>query len=243
MGDPVVHFEINGPDGPALVKFYTELFGWKAQESEGEYFIVDTQAGSGINGGVGTIREGRPAGVMFYASSPDLQASLKKAESLGGSIALPIVKMEMVTFAKVADPEGNVVGIVAPGEGEPPPRTQGDGREVGWWEVLGKDASGLRDFYLELFGWTINQSVEGMEYYLIDTDSGGVGIYGGIGASPDGQPHVNVYARVDDLQKYCEIAESLGGKVIAPPTQAGENTQIATFADPQGNTFGLFVGM
>src|SRR6184192_2914348 len=119
MGDPVVHFEINGPDGPALVKFYTELFGWKAQESEGEYFIVDTQAGSGINGGVGTIREGWPAGVMFYASSPDLQASLKKAESLGGSIALPIVEMEMVTFAKVADPEGNVVGIVAPGEGEP----------------------------------------------------------------------------------------------------------------------------
>ena len=29
MGDPVVHFEVVGRDGPALQSFYSELFGWK----------------------------------------------------------------------------------------------------------------------------------------------------------------------------------------------------------------------
>ena len=32
MGDPVVHFEIAGPDGPALQQFYRDLFGWKIDE-------------------------------------------------------------------------------------------------------------------------------------------------------------------------------------------------------------------
>ena len=31
MGNPVVHFEVNGPDGSALEKFYCELFGWAMQ--------------------------------------------------------------------------------------------------------------------------------------------------------------------------------------------------------------------
>ena len=28
MGNPVVHFEIGGPDGPVLRQFYSDLFGW-----------------------------------------------------------------------------------------------------------------------------------------------------------------------------------------------------------------------
>ena len=29
MGNPVVHFEIAGPDGLVLQQFYRDLFGWK----------------------------------------------------------------------------------------------------------------------------------------------------------------------------------------------------------------------
>lgn len=59
MGSPVVHFEIMGPDGPALSAFYADLFGWSTQHMpEMNYTVVDTRAGSGINGGIGTTAEG-----------------------------------------------------------------------------------------------------------------------------------------------------------------------------------------
>ena len=29
MGNPVVHFEIAGPDGPVLQQFYRDLFRWE----------------------------------------------------------------------------------------------------------------------------------------------------------------------------------------------------------------------
>jgi uncharacterized protein len=243
MGNPVVHFEINTPDPPSLAKFYSELFGWKTQEFMGGYFVIDTQAGSGINGGIGsTQQQGNPPGVAFYVESADLNATLEQAASLGGSTAMPIVEMEMVTFAKIADPEGNQVGIVLAGEG--PGVSPGDGRELGWWEILGPTPARLRDFYTQLFGWKVQSSVtEGFEYHMIDTDASGRGINGGIGSSPDGKPHVNLYAGVDDLQKSCEVAESLGAKIVMPPTQMAENTRIAMFVDPQDNTFGMYEGM
>jgi len=43
---------------------------------------------------------------------------------------------------------------------------------------------------------------------------------------------------VDDLQKYLDRAESLGGKTIVPPTDMG-GVQFAHLADPQGTGFGL----
>ena len=35
MGNPVIHFEVTGKDGPALVSFYEKLFGWKTSAVEG----------------------------------------------------------------------------------------------------------------------------------------------------------------------------------------------------------------
>src|SRR5437588_4251353 len=90
MGNPVVHFDISGPDAAALQSFYGELFGWAVTSlPEMEYALVDTQAGSGINGGIGTSRDGN-GGVTFYVFSEDLQASLDKAESLGGRTTQPV---------------------------------------------------------------------------------------------------------------------------------------------------------
>ena len=43
----------------------------------------------------------------------DLQATLDKAESLGGKTTMPIMEIPgMVTLAQFSDPDGNVIGIV-----------------------------------------------------------------------------------------------------------------------------------
>ncbi len=51
--------------------------------------------------------------VTFYVQVDDLDAYLKKAESLGGRTVVPPTEIpNMVTFAMFSDPDGNAVGLV-----------------------------------------------------------------------------------------------------------------------------------
>ena len=66
MAHAVVHFEIGGPDDQQLAEFYSRLLGWTMQPVPPiDYTLVDTQAGAGINGGIGNSPDGAPS-VMFY---------------------------------------------------------------------------------------------------------------------------------------------------------------------------------
>ena len=113
MADPVIHFEVTGKDGPALVSFYEKLFGWKTSAVEGMGYALVEKEGDGIGGGIGTSQDGTTS-VTFYVSVDDPQAALDKAESLGGKIVLPVMTIPgMVTLGQFADIEGNVVGVVA----------------------------------------------------------------------------------------------------------------------------------
>jgi uncharacterized protein len=99
------------------------------------------------------------------------------------------------------------------------------------------------DFYRELFGWKIEggPAPEGGGFVHANVDTGGPGAQGGISSSPTGQPHVMMYARVDDLNEDVSRAESLGGTIATPPMKVDEHTSIAVFQDPQGTTFGLYI--
>jgi uncharacterized protein len=111
MGNPVIHFEVVGKDGPKLHKFYSDLFGWKINaDNPMNYGIVDN-GGEGINGGVGQSPDGQRQ-VTWYVQVDSIDDSLKKAEGMGGKTVMPRTEMDMVTLAMVADPEGNVVGLV-----------------------------------------------------------------------------------------------------------------------------------
>jgi predicted enzyme related to lactoylglutathione lyase len=237
MANPVVWFEVLGPEPEQTAKFYLELFGWHTQALEGGYTTVDTFGGGGINGGVGKSDDGKVS-TKVYVLVDDLQETLDKAGTLGGSTVVPITEMSVVTFAQFSDPAGNVVGLL------PPPTdrdgggvSEGDGVPVDWFEILGPDPKALWSFYRDLFGWEIHEG--GTEQFLYgEVHHEGIG--GGIGSTPDGRPHVNVYAHVDDLHKYLERAESLGGKTVMPPMDM-QNISFAMLADPQGSAFGLYV--
>jgi uncharacterized protein len=241
MAYPVVHFEVVGADGLELQKFYAELFGWHIQNSPEmlNYGVVDTHAGEGINGGVGGTPDGTPI-VTFYAAVPDPQAILDKAVKLGGQVAMPVNEIpNVVTLAQFIDPQGNRIGIIKDDPAvEGPGVSPGSNPPVDWFEILGTDAKALHDFYAELFGWKIEVAPNAtIEYGQIDAEPKGAA--GGIGASPTGKPMVTVYAKVDDLNKYLERAESLGGKTVLEPMDI-DTVSVAQFADPLGNVFGLY---
>ena len=82
MGNPVVHFEIAGPDGPALQQFYQDLFGWNVQvqgPEMGNYGVVMWTEG-GIGGGIMGTTDDMPVSnyVTFYIQVDDIQAALDK---------------------------------------------------------------------------------------------------------------------------------------------------------------------
>jgi predicted enzyme related to lactoylglutathione lyase len=113
MANPVIHFEVTGKDGDALVTFYEQLFGWSTQPVPGLGYSLVEKEGDGIAGGIGTSQNG-PGMVTFYVQVEDPQAALDQAESLGGKTVMPVTTIpDTVTLALFADPEGHVVGLVA----------------------------------------------------------------------------------------------------------------------------------
>jgi uncharacterized protein len=111
MGRPVVHFEVVGKDGERLQQFYGDLFDWEIDANNPMKYGIVRKEGEGIGGGVGASPDGT-AHLTFYVNVDDINRYLEKAESMGGKTVMPRTEMEMVTFALVADPEGNVIGLV-----------------------------------------------------------------------------------------------------------------------------------
>ena len=119
MGQPVVHFEVTGKDGKALSGFFSELFDWDIDANNPMgYGIVDREKnlgadGIGIGGGIATGPEGYPGHVTFYVEVPDVEASLAKAEGLGGTRMMgPEEVMEGLVIGLFTDPEGHVIGVM-----------------------------------------------------------------------------------------------------------------------------------
>ena len=119
MGDPVVHFEVVGQDGPALQSFYSEVFGWKINaDNPMSYGMVErtdnvNPEGVGIGGGVGQGPPGYPGHVTFYVEVADVEAALSKAESLGATRMMgPDEPMPGLVIGMFADPEGHTIGVV-----------------------------------------------------------------------------------------------------------------------------------
>ena len=108
------------------------------------------------------------------------------------------------------------------------------------WEITGKDAPKLQQFYADLFGWNVDSN-NPMNYGLVDTQTED-GINGGIAHEQESATRVTVYVQVDDLQAYLDKAESLGGKTILPPTVIPDTVTLAMFTDPEGNIMGMVAG-
>lgn len=122
MGAPVVHFEVVGQDGPALNKFYSELFGWEIDSNNPiGYGMIPREGnlnpdGIGIGGGIMGAMPGMPehsGHVTVYVEVPDIEVALKQAEALGGTRRMgPDDVPGGPTIGQFADPEGHLIGLI-----------------------------------------------------------------------------------------------------------------------------------
>src|SRR5690348_8938167 len=109
MPNPVVHWEIIGPDGLLLQKFYGDLFDWQV-DANNPYSYGIVQPGSGPGGGIAPSPDGARR-VSVYIEVDDLQAYLDKAARLGGTTVLPPTDMGDFWIAMFSDPAGNITGL------------------------------------------------------------------------------------------------------------------------------------
>ena len=112
------------------------------------------------------------------------------------------------------------------------------GSPVVHFEIMGGDGPALQKFYSETFGWKINAE-NPMDYGMADTDSGGNGIGGGVGASEDGKPFTTVYIEVGNVSEKLSEVEAAGGTVVMPETVVPGMVTFGLFSDPQGNVVGV----
>jgi uncharacterized protein len=72
--------------------------------------------GVGIGGGVGQAPDGYAGHLTVYVGVPDVEASLAKAESLGGTRMMgPETVMEGVEIGLFVDPECRTIGVIRSG--------------------------------------------------------------------------------------------------------------------------------
>jgi len=82
----IVHIEIPTNNSKESADFYQKLFGWHIEHfEEMNYTMWDPHEGPG--GGFSPVSEGaKPGEVMIYVNSEDIEADLKRAAELGGTI-------------------------------------------------------------------------------------------------------------------------------------------------------------
>jgi predicted enzyme related to lactoylglutathione lyase len=111
------------------------------------------------------------------------------------------------------------------------------GNPVVHFEVIGRDAQALQNFYKHAFDWQIEPAIPN---YAIARPGGEGSISGGIGSAMEGGAgHVTFYVAVPDLEAALSKIKSLGGSTVMEPSDVPEGPSIAMFADPEGHVVGL----
>lgn len=110
-----------------------------------------------------------------------------------------------------------------------------------WLELMTTDVEAAKQFYAELFGWTLeDMPMPGMEEQGLTYTVFGMGKdrFGGIMPmqcdEPGTPPGWGSYITVEDADATAAKAEALGGKVLLPPRDIPGVGRFCMIQDPQG---------
>ncbi len=235
--------DLGTPDAVAATRFYTTLFGWTAEarptESDAFYTMLHADGRS-----VAALyqQEAPPNGPphwLSYICVASVSDAAGRARGLGGAVLMePFDVLDVGRMAMVRDPAGAVVALWEPrrhaGAG-----VVGEPGSMCWNELATTDTARAGAFYSALFDWTAATQPMGATVYTLFTAHGAarggmMAIAASWGAVP---PHWLLYFAVSDCDGSTALAQSLGGAVRVPPTDAPGVGRFAILADPQGAAF------
>ncbi len=115
MAHPVLHAEIPSEDPDVTRRFFADLFGWKIAPKAPS---LATRFDTGVQGGTFVAispRQSAEDEVLFFVAPEDVEATLARAEQVGGSIVQPAQHVPGTSFGVFADAQGHRVGIASNG--------------------------------------------------------------------------------------------------------------------------------
>ncbi len=112
-----------------------------------------------------------------------------------------------------------------------------------WFEITTTDVPAAKRYYGELFGWTFDDMPmpDGSPYAMAKVKGNtvcGITTLTGEAKKMGAPPHLLSYVAVDDTDAIAAKVPGLGGKVLAPPMDAGPG-RMAVIQDPTGGVFAL----
>lgn len=228
-------------------RFYSELFGWEAQQpspEHGGYFMFN-RAGIAVAGAMGDMGEARADNTWkpFFATK-NIERTLELAAARGATVHLPAMAIgDLGSQAVIVDPAGALTGIWQPGSF--PGFTVI--HEHGTPSFIAIDVHDYHTevvFYRQVFGWApLEEEVDGHHYagYMDpDTNRPVAGIGDEVESLAPGEvPSWSVFWQSDDVDASVVKVSALGGAVLTEPADQGLG-RVARVADPFGARFWLF---
>lgn len=236
-------------DPAAARRFYTELFGWRAEDApmpggEGAYTIL--YQGDAMVGALyeisGAMKEhGVPPHWKSYIAVEDVDAAAAQVATLGGSIDEPPFDVPGVArMAAVRDPEGASF-VLYRASGEVGLQRVNEPGAYCWSELYVRDPARASEFYGQLLGWVTHESPgsDGNPYYELGPAQG-PSVAGMMKIRPEwGEvpPSWTVYFQVADLDASLAMLTSLSGSTVMPAMDVPEVGRFAMVTDPTGAHF------
>lgn len=236
----VAWVDLSTPDVDAAASFYSALLGWDIQAEDtpmGRYVIGMVPAGPAA-GMMAPVPEaaGAPPAWNVYVAVDDIDSTWSQAIAAGATpVQAPMEVPGGDRVASFVDPAGAAIGVMQ--QAPDGSMVFGDAGAVAWIETDSRDPATSRQFYEQLFGWTVDES----DTYTVFSSVGGQAA--GLMAMPPGVPdevpsYWLVYFAVDDVDAAVALTSELGG---TPATEAMtvEGMRFVVLEDPAGAAFAL----
>jgi predicted enzyme related to lactoylglutathione lyase len=228
-------------------RFYSELFGWEANEPSEEFggYFMFSRAGVPVAGGMGPMGD-MPANNTWkiYLATDDITRTLETAESEGAQIVSPAMPVaDLGIQAVLVDPTGATLGAWQAGT-FPGFTVLNEQGAPSWFELYTRDHARAVSFYHSVLGCetTVVGDTDEFRYSTVrgpNSDEDVAGIMDATSFLPEGvSAHWSVYWEVDDAAATVAKVKALGGSVVMDC----ENTPygiLAAVTDPAGAQFKL----
>ena len=234
--------ELGTSDLEAAKRFYTELFGWRAERDprqEAGGYTVAHLGEAPVAALTPLYQEAQPCAWTVSFAVTDADVSARLATEAGGKVLVgPMDVFDVGRFAVVLDPGGAAFQMwqarAFPGAG----LFNAPG-SLGWVELLTRDPDRAETFYTIVFGWTVSPSENYLQWGVGGADFGGM-IRMDEKFPPEVPPHWLPYFAVTDVDASAHTALEADGTALMEPTSVPQGPRIAVLRDPQGAVFGVY---
>jgi predicted enzyme related to lactoylglutathione lyase len=240
-----VWHELMTTDTDAASDFYSHIVPWKTQDSGMPSYTL-WMSGQYRAAGLMALPEedaSAPPHWIIYVGTPDVDATVAAAESLGGKVLKGASDIPNVgRFAVLSDPQGAAFAVFAPQPGSGAEASPGGAvGDFTWHELATTDPDAALTFYSELFGWSKGASHDMGDMGVYQIVSHGGQDVGGIYKAHDNSipPNWLSYVRVPDAVKAASAVKTAGGRILNGPMEVPGGSWIVQMLDPQGGAFAV----